>query len=146
MNMEILLEPVAEQQNSSHEAELFIQFINRLEGWKTRVKNFHWAAKRKNIHVYLDEWLEVISDYQDALAEGYMGILGRMSPVCIHGLSPVSSDPWELIDEIRKDTCSFYNSIPENTVYVGIKSDCETFIQNINKYKYLFSLCHREEM
>ena len=27
------------------------------------------------------------------------------------------------------------------TIYKGIASECETFIQNINKYDYLFHLC-----
>ena len=41
----------------------FLDFICKLEGWKTKCKNLHWAAPKKNVHVYLDEFLEVISDY-----------------------------------------------------------------------------------
>ena len=47
----------------------FINFINKLEGFKTKCKNLHWSAPKKNIHVYLDEFLDVISDYQDSIAE-----------------------------------------------------------------------------
>ena len=59
-------------------SQFFINFLNQLEGWKTKCKNLHWAAPKKNIHVYLDEFLDILSDYQDGLAEGYMGILGKM--------------------------------------------------------------------
>lgn len=38
-------------------------------------------------------------------------------------------------------TIAFYDKIPQETVYKGIASECETFIQNINKYDYLFHLC-----
>ena len=34
-------------------SQLFISFLNQLEGWKTKCKNLHWAAPKKNIHVYL---------------------------------------------------------------------------------------------
>lgn len=64
----------------SGSSQLFIDFLNQIEGWKTKCKNLHWAAPKKNIHVYLDEFLEILSDYQDSLAEGYMGILGKMQP------------------------------------------------------------------
>ena len=59
-------------------SQFFINFLNQLEGQKTKCKNLHWATSKKNIHVYLDEFLSILSDYQDGLAEGYMGILGKM--------------------------------------------------------------------
>ena len=40
-----------------------------------------------------------------------------------------------------KWTKEFYNKIPQEVDYVGIKSETETFIHNIFKYKYLFELC-----
>lgn len=33
-------------------SQFFINFLNQLEGWKTKCKNLHWAAPKKNIHVY----------------------------------------------------------------------------------------------
>lgn len=130
--------------NSSHEespSQLFINFINQLEGWKTKCKNLHWAAPKKNIHVYLDEFLDIISDYQDGLAEGYMGILGKMQPNAVKGIPSESLNALDFINEVLKGTISFYDKIPKETIYKGIASECETFIQNISKYKYLFSLC-----
>ena len=32
-------------------SQFFINFLNQLEGWKTKCKNLHWAAPKKNIHV-----------------------------------------------------------------------------------------------
>lgn len=122
-------------------SQLFINFLNQLEGWKTKCKNLHWAAPKKNIHVYLDEFLDIMSDYQDGLAEGYMGILGKMSPNVIKGISSESLNAIDLISEVLRGTIAFYDKIPKETIYKGIASECETFIQNINKYKYLFSLC-----
>lgn len=123
------------------QSQLFIDFLNKLEGWKTKCKNLHWAAPKKNIHVYLDEFLEILSDYQDGLAEGYMGILGKMQPNVIKGTSSEVLNAFDFISEVKYNTITFYESLPKETIYKGIASECETFIQNINKYDYLFHLC-----
>ena len=122
-------------------SEFFIAFLNKLEGWKTKCKNLHWAAPKKNIHVYLDEFLEILSSYQDGLAEGYQGILGKMQPNAIKGTPSDTLDAYSFITEVKKGTIEFYDKLPKETVYKGITSECETFIQNINKYDYLFHLC-----
>ena len=118
-----------------------INFINIIEGWKTKCKNLHWSAPKKNIHVYLDEFLSILSDYQDGLAEGYQGILGKMQPNAVKGIPSETLNAIDFITEVRKETISFYDRLPKETIYKGITSECETFIQNINKFKYLFDLC-----
>ena len=85
---------------SEGDKRVFIDFICKLEGYKTRCKNLHWAAPKKNIHVYLDEFLDVISDYQDGLAEGYMGILGKMGPLDINCIGCNASDAMMFIEEV----------------------------------------------
>lgn len=122
-------------------ANLFINYINRLEGFKTKCKNLHWAAPKKNIHVYLDDFLGIISDFQDTVAEGYMGILGRMQPNVVKGIPCETLNAMDFIEEVKNTAIVFYDKIPQETIYVGIRSECEVFIQNINKYKYLFNLC-----
>lgn len=122
-------------------SQLFINFLNQLEGWKTKCKNLHWAAPKKNIHVYLDEFLDILSDYQDGLAEEYQGLLGHMQPNVIRGIESNTLNAIDFIKEVKKRTEEFYNKISEGNSYAGIKSECETFIHNILKYKYLFELC-----
>lgn len=120
--------------------QFFINFLNQLEGWKTKCKNLHWAAPKKNIHVYLDEFLEIISDYQDSLAEEYQGLLGHMAPNVIRGIGSDTLNAVDFIKEVKERTLKFYEAIPSGPAYSGIKSECETFIHNILKYKYLFEL------
>lgn len=140
----MLLTPIGvtkQEDSSMNPSEFFINFINKLEGWKTKCKNLHWAAPKKNIHVYLDEFLDILSEYQDGLAEGYQGILGHMQPNVIKGTPSDTLNAIDFINEVRGATIVFYDKIPQETIYKGITSECETFIQNINKYKYLFELC-----
>ena len=127
--------------NNTPKNQIFINFLNQIEGWKTKCKNLHWAAPKKNIHVYLDEFLGILSDYQDSLAEGYMGILGKMQPNVIKGTPSNALNAFDFISEVKSATIAFYDKIPQETIYKGITSECETFIQNINKYDYLFHLC-----
>lgn len=138
-----LFTPMEEERSGTEltGSQFFISFLNQLEGWKTKCKNLHWAAPKKNIHVYLDEFLDILSDYQDGLAEGYMGILGKMQPNVIKGTASDALNAIDFIEEVKSGTLSFYDKIPQETVYKGITSECETFIQNINKYRYLFGLC-----
>lgn len=121
---------------------VYINFLCKIEGWKTRCKNLHWAAPKKNIHTYLDEFLDVLSKYQDSLAEDIMGITGqRLNPTCIKGTVCSTNNATDFINQVNTVTLIFFNKIPENPNYAGIKSETENFIHNIKTYMYLFSLC-----
>lgn len=144
LESETLFTPMESMRNTNSdisESQFFINFLNQLEGWKTKCKNLHWSAPKKNIHVYLDEFLEILIEYQDSLAEGYMGVLGKMQPNAIKGIPSDALNAYDFIKEVKSTTLAFYDKIPQETVYKGIASECETFIQNINKYDYLFHLC-----
>ena len=113
-----LLTPIIENKDKSSEligAQFFINFINKLEGFKTKCKNLHWSAPKKNIHVYLDEFLGILSDYQDSVAEDYQGILGHMQPNVIEGIKSQSLNAIDFINEVKIATETFYNSIPSDT-------------------------------
>lgn len=119
----------------------FIDFINLVEGWKTKCKNLHWAAPKKNIHVYLDDFLSVLSDFQDSITEDYMGITGKLQPNVVKGVSCECTNALDFIEEVKTGTISFYDNLPKETIYKGITSETETFIHDIAKYTYLFKLC-----
>lgn len=121
--------------------DLFINYLNQIEGWKTKCKNLHWAAPNLNIHEKLDEFLSVLCEYQDALAEGYMGIFSKMRPDAIEPEKCSALNAKEFIEIVRERTLKFNSEIPDESKYAGIKSDNDAFVQNINKFVYLFGLC-----
>ena len=124
-----------------------IHFLNILEGYKTRCKNLHWAADNINTHEYLDKFLDEISEFQDAIAEGYLGIKGSLNNDDIRGIFIKADSAFELAFKLRGDLIYFYDGIPDIVLYKGLMSECENFIQVVNKYKYLFGLCNgREEV
>ena len=69
-----------------------------------------------------------------------MGILEKMQPNVIKGVSSNTLNANDFIEKVKIGTLSFYDKIPKESVYKGITSECKTFIHNINKYKYLFNL------
>lgn len=121
--------------------DMIVSMINNIEGFKTKCKNLHWSAPKKNIHKYLDDFLSVLSDYQDSIAEDMMGIYGQLQPNEIKGGVCDCLNAIDFINEISRKTVDFYSNLPSDTSLVGIKSETENFIHNINKYKYLFGLC-----
>ena len=126
--------------------QFFISYINVLEGAKSKIKNLHWVAKnlpnsdKRGAHLYLDDFLEIIADFQDTIAESSSGILGEMNLNAISGVPMSCTTPKELIDTLLEKTISFYEGLPSPTEYVGIKSETEVFIKDLTKYKYLFRL------
>ena len=132
---------ISKSETNGNSSDLYINFLCQIEGWKTKCKNLHWAAQNDSIHRRLDDLADVLSSYQDALAEDYMGINGRVRPDILTGISSNAIEPNTFISEIIETTLSFYSQIDSNVVYAGIKSETETFIHNLNKIKYLFSLC-----
>lgn len=135
------IQPKQTTQSTSNTLPQFVQFINQLEGWKTKCKNLHWAAEKNNIHIRLDEFLKILSDYQDTVAEGIMGVLcTHLGPNDVKGDPGTITCPMEFICNVLDETLKFYQTIPDEPLYAGLKSECETFIFNVNKYSYLFSL------
>ena len=131
--------------NQNINEDTVLRFINTIEGWKTRCKNLHWAAPEQSIHAYLDDFLTVLSGYQDGLAEEYMGIIGKMQPTAVTGVPCNSTNAMEFIKQVRLKTLDFYSTLSSNSIYAGVRSECETFIHEINKYNYLFGLCYKED-
>lgn len=131
--------------------EFFLDYINFLEGIKTHCKAMHWGImnvegvkSKRGAHIYLDDFLDIISDYQDMIAETTQGILGNYITLAnIKGKSVpqgVADNPHDFCQWLQNNVVNFYNSL-DIPAYVGIKSETETFIKDIQKYNCLFNFC-----
>lgn len=141
---DLLLTPLQESSNNINPItglSMFVRYINILEGYKTKIKNLHWAASAMNIHIRLDEMLDIVSDFQDSIAEEAMGIYGQMGSNVISGTPCECVDALMMLESLKQKTIIFYKSLQDKVEYAGIKSETETFMHNINKYLYLFRLC-----
>lgn len=144
------MEKVVINKKEQSQESFFLDYINFLEGIKTHCKAMHWGIvnidvkSKRGSHIYLDEFLDIISDYQDMIAETSQGILGNYITINnIKGKSipdGVATNPYELCQWLQNNVIKFYDSLMLSA-YVGIKSETETFIKDIQKYIYLFNLC-----
>ena len=139
-----LLTPLVGQEKQKVEESprtSFINYLNILEGYKTKIKNLHWSAPAMNIHEKLDDFLDILSEYQDAVAEESMGIYGQIAPNVISGKSCDCIDALSTLESLKTKTNAFYLGLGDKLEHVGLRSETETFIHQINKYLYLFRLC-----
>lgn len=122
-------------------------YLNRIEGYKTRIKNLHWSVKllpyieKNELHEHLDELLDLVSDYEDVVAENYMGTFGVLPLGFLSGVQPETNDPLELIDKIRTDLEGFHSAYSSDLKYIGIINATEDLLQELPVKKYLIDQC-----
>lgn len=116
--------------------KVFVDYANFLEGVKTRSKNVHWKEEDNSKHVYLDDLIEELSEYEDKIMEAGQSEFGRFEDGSINGEEINVNDPIELVDLIIERTKTFYDKIGDNTDYVGEKSWTEDFLATLKQTKY----------
>lgn len=116
--------------------KVFVDYANFLEGVKTRSKNVHWGEEDNSKHVYLDDLIEELSEYEDKIMEAGQSEFGRFEDGSVNGEEINVNDPIELVDLIIERTKTFYNKIGDNTDYIGEKSWTEDFLATLKQTKY----------
>jgi len=125
---------------SALDPEIIKQFLGRLSGFVHKAKSLHWAADGKDIHEYLDEIWEETYKFQDTVAEGWMGINGKLDSSIPFLMPSDSNTPAGFIHELEFQVIDYYRALPDDPKFSGLKGEFESFIQTIEKYKYLFGL------
>ena len=124
----------------SRMTQVYIEFLCKLEGWKTRCKNLHWSAPKKNVHEDLDKFMDALNSFEDSIVEDYQGTNGKFQPNAVKGTQCDCLNAIDLIKEVIIKTKEFYNTITDDIDYIGIKSETESFIHKLKVFAYLFSL------
>ena len=63
-----------------------LEFINKVEGWKTAIKALHWDADNMSQHKLCDDIADRIADFQDQVSEVEQSINGKLK---INKLKPI---------------------------------------------------------
>lgn len=124
--------------------ENIMKYINQLEGFKTAIKNQHWASANMSMHKLFDDIADSVSDIQDTVSEECQGIHGRINKNELKPISYTINGEQKFLDDMLKASNEFYDSIKEGDEYIGVRSEMETFIGEISKFKYLMDLCIKE--
>ena len=124
-----------------------LSFVNKLEGYKTAIKELHWDADNMSQHELCDKIADSIAEFQDTVSEVEQSITGKLA---IGNLKPVSYKVTSLkkfVEDVLDATNSFYKSIEdEGDTYTGMRSDCESFLSDMQRNLYLVNFTMKEDL
>lgn len=115
-------------------------YINYIEGVKTRIKNLHWDEIDNSKHVYLDDLEDEIGEYEDKLAEMIQSQLGRFTPGAIKGEEIKVNDPIELCNDLYNRTVDLREILEQGKIYPGELSHVDDFLGTIKQMIYRFQM------
>lgn len=123
-----------------------LDYINRCEGWKSAIKSLHWAANSLSQHELCDDIADSIAEFQDTVSEVEQSITGKLK---VNSLNPTEykiKDLKSFVQDVLDETNSFYKKVKDmGDTYVGMASDCESFLSDMQRKLYLVNFTLKEE-
>lgn len=116
--------------------DLIIGILNRIEGYRVRLKELHWSADSDGLHTLIDKVTDTLLKYEDEIAEDYQGISSDFKVGTLIPQLPESVDIKSLIKEMREDIGSLIY-LDKELIYSGIRSLSKKFVHKMNIYLYL---------
>ena len=124
-----------------------LNYIEECEGWKVGIKNLHWSADNMSQHELCDDIADEISNFEDLVSEIEQSISGKIK---LNGFTPKSYKITSLksfVENVISASKSFLKKLDGmGEKYVGIKSECETFIGTMQRKLYLVNFTLKEEL
>lgn len=123
-----------------------LTFVNKLEGYKTAIKQLHWDAKNMSQHELCDDIAESIAEFQDTVSEVEQSISGKLK---VNSLNPTEYKIKNLkafVEDVLDATNTFYKEVKDmGDTYVGMASDCESFLSDMQRKLYLVNFTMKED-
>ena len=124
-----------------------LNYIEECEGWKVGIKNLHWSADNMSQHELCDDIADEISNFEDLVSEIEQSISGKIK---LNGFTPKSYKITSLksfVEDVISASKLFLKKLDGmGEKYVGIKSECETFIGTMQRKLYLVNFTLKEEL
>lgn len=124
-----------------------LNYIEECEAWKVGIKNLHWSADNMSQHELCDDIADEISNFEDLVSEIEQSISGKIK---LNGFTPKSYKITSLksfVEDVISSSKSFLKKLEGmGEKYVGIKSECETFIGTMQRKLYLVNFTLKEEL
>ena len=124
-----------------------LNYINKCEGWKVAIKSLHWDARNMSQHELCDDIADEISSFEDLVSEVEQSMSGKLR---INSLSPITYKIDSLksfVEDVISDSQSFLKELDGmGKKYIGIKSECESFIGVMQRKLYLVNFTLKEEL
>lgn len=124
--------------------ESSLKFISKLEGFKTAIKNLHWDANNMSQHKLCDDIADSLSDFQDAISEIEQSLQGNVKLNDLKAEQYTISTLKNFVKDVLKAVKEYYNGC-EGEDYIGIRSECENFIGQLQRFSYLVDFTIKED-
>ena len=127
--------------------KVILSYVNKLEGYKSAIKAFHWGSKNLSQHELCDDIASEISDFQDLVSEVEQSISGKLP------LNKLKPEPYKcdtlkgFVMDVIDSAQIFLKELEKlGKKYIGVKSECETFIGTMQRKLYLVNFTLQEEV
>ena len=125
--------------------KVILNYVNKLEGYKTAIKSLHWDANSLKQHELCDDIADVISDFQDLVSEVEQSLSGNLP------FNQLKGEPYKVVglktfvNDVISSAKEFLKSLEGlGEEYVGMKSETETFIAVMQRKLYLVNFTLKE--
>ena len=120
---------------------LILNYIQKLEGYRIRLRELHWSAERMSAHKLTDDLMNTLVNIEDDIAEDLQGFLGiRIGVGTVSPVMPEAKDIKSLLETIKQETLSLRETIDGVPDFVGIVSMLDDLVHSMNKSLYLETL------
>lgn len=122
-----------------------LDFLNTLEGYKSACQNIHWNADSLSQHELFDKIKDTISDFQDKVSEVEQSMHGHLPLNSLKGTEYKVTDLQKFVNDVISSARAFYKTL-EGDEYIGMRSDCESFLSDMQRNSYLLQFTIKEDM
>lgn len=124
-----------------------LTYICQLEGYKTAIKSLHWNAVNMSQHKLCDDIADDIAKFQDTVAEIEQGMNGKLPYNKLQGTAYKITNLKKFVKDVIETATIFLKKCEaKGDAYVGMKSECESFIGTMQKNQYLAAFTMKEDL
>jgi len=119
-----------------------LNLLRKIEGAVIKLRSIHWDTKTNSLHKLTDDMIGKLPEYEDDIAEDYMGVIGiRLTPGSV---TPVAIDCDDVVC-LSNELISSMNGVKklistEDDKYCGISNVLDDMTHYLNKCKYLATM------
>lgn len=122
------------------------EYVCVLHGWRTSLLNIHWDARNMSQHKLCDDISDDLKEFEDQIAEVEQSINGNLALNKLRETEYEVKDFESFIEDVIEGTTEFYHSLSnKGDEYIGMRSDCESFLSKMQRNLYLCRFTVKED-
>ena len=111
-----------------------VDLISFLHNAQLPVREIHWNTRNNALHLLTDEAIDELLDWEDRLAETYLG--GNGGELKINGTSPTTTEFEGIMNDLIKWANDVRESIGDNKDFDNVNAIIDEILETANKNLY----------